>query len=162
MPAPYSSRFQAPTFMPLYYTSDLFVSLAREDIGGLLDAFAAHFASQSAEDKPFNVFKGLWKERGWCYIHLKCTEAWSRRSFLQTMFRLWIGKYKHDRAMRLGLNVLISGKFDPEHPIQQQVGAFFGLYIFYSTQPRGPNGLYALNKIPIAIGEIICTRFNTR
>lgn len=92
-PSPYSQRLQPPTLTPPYYTSELFVTAARTDIGALLTAFNEQFGDpDNAPPYPFTLFKSLWSEKDWNWIHFVCEEPRSRIDFLKTMFRLFIGE----------------------------------------------------------------------
>lgn len=79
-------------FLPIYYTSESFVEPLREDVSALLDAFATQLSDAETSLAPFTLFKTIWKEQGWNYIHLKCLESRSRVTFLKTVFRVFIGE----------------------------------------------------------------------
>ncbi|KAG8862977.1 hypothetical protein FRB96_000397 [Tulasnella sp. 330] len=136
-PAPSQGRgATALALLPIYYSSESFVEPLRADVSALLNTFASNFSKGASLPFPFTLFKTIWKENGWNFMHLKCTESKSRVAFLETVFRVFIEK----------INDGSTGSV--------QAAAMFGLYIFFSTQPPPASGQYGLNKIPMAIDTL--------
>ncbi|KAF8490739.1 hypothetical protein JB92DRAFT_3007748 [Gautieria morchelliformis] len=116
--APTVPRGSAPSLQPFYYASSLFVDPMREDISTLLVAFVTAFAREPLEpEKPFEVFKTVWKDQGWDLVHLKVLDARAREVFLRSVMRLLVERMEPD-----------------EHSLIR-VGALFALYTFYNIQP---------------------------
>ncbi|KAG8905580.1 hypothetical protein FRB99_008638 [Tulasnella sp. 403] len=132
-PSPWSNRFLPPTLIPLFYTSNLFVDALREDVRDLLTAFEDRFAAGPDGTKPFPLFRSIWAEKDWNWLHLKCSEPHSRIDFLKTVFRVFIENIDSTKSASV------------------QVAALFALYTFHGTQPPASTGFYSLKKIPIAI-----------
>lgn len=74
-----------------YFTSELFVTAAREDIATLLSTFD-HLVED--EPEPFTIFKQVWLKEGWEYVHLYILEPSARDEYLKTMFRLFVGEWQ--------------------------------------------------------------------
>lgn len=151
-PAPQVTRGDL-TLQPSYFTSSLFVYPLREDITNLTQIYSTKYA-QSDRAQPFALFKGIWNEQGWTWLHLRVFDARAREKFLEVVFRLFIGANNTIitlHACKLTRTVterLVS----TSHPIEKVV-AIFGIYTFYFSQPStsGPS-LYSLKHIPIPIG----------
>jgi len=74
----------------LYYTSEVFVTALRDDIKVLLAAFEAAWAAQkdaAGDVLPYHVFKDVWKQTGWIYIHLSITEPALRHDWARLVYR---------------------------------------------------------------------------
>jgi hypothetical protein len=76
------------TLQRSYFTSELFITAAREDIENLLTSFD-HLVED--EPEPFTIFKKVWVKEGWNYVHLYIWEATAREEYFLTMLRLFIG-----------------------------------------------------------------------
>ncbi|VDC01898.1 unnamed protein product [Peniophora sp. CBMAI 1063] len=136
---------------PSFFTSSLFVEPLREDISSLLSAFsgALHADSQgfhhgvptavatssagspdagpdgqpptsaaSLNAEPFSVFKRIWEEQGWAMLHWKAFDSRSRHSFVRVVCRLFL-----ERTLA-------------KESLIDRVGALFGLYTFFCSQPE--------------------------
>ncbi|KAI0094798.1 hypothetical protein BDY19DRAFT_988600 [Irpex rosettiformis] len=67
---------------------------------------------------PFTLFKQLWSSLGWCWLHLKVLDGRARESFINVVLRLFLEYFT-----------------EQVNPLAQVV-ALFGMYTFFSTQPR--------------------------
>jgi len=141
------------TLQPPFFTSSLFVNPFREDIDRLTDLFIQEFTDVVTQ--PFALFKRLWQEQGWTYMHLKVFDARTRHTYLTVACRLFVGArsfilfftktYQPDSVSSERL-------VEQVEPIRRLV-ALFGLYTFYLTQPSGSRvPLYSIRQIDIAIG----------
>ena len=85
------------TIQPAYFTSSIFVKALREDIQSLANIFSERYykgldtVPESSDLRPFALFKELWIEMGWQWLHLKILEPRARESFLYTVLRLFAG-----------------------------------------------------------------------
>ncbi|KAH9064348.1 hypothetical protein EDB87DRAFT_1804742 [Lactarius vividus] len=122
------------TLQPPFFTSSLFVDPFREDIDRLTDLFVQEFTDVVTQ--PFALFKRLWQEQGWTYMHLKIFDARTRHTYLITVCRLFVERL-----------------VERVEPIRRLV-ALFGLYTFYFTQPSGSRvPIYSIRQIDIAIDQ---------
>jgi hypothetical protein len=136
------------TLQRSYFTSELFVNAAREDIQRLLSTFD-HLVED--EPKPFTIFKQAWIKESWNYIHLYIWEATAREEYLLTMFRLLLGEW-HGRLWNKTDN--FTENLNNEEDEVLQVGAIFALYTLYEMQIKCEQ-LQRVERIPICIGEYI-------
>ncbi|TCD69898.1 hypothetical protein EIP91_005722 [Steccherinum ochraceum] len=104
------------TLQPSYFTSSLYVHPLREDISQLIHTFAERYL-QGDKEQPFALFKTIWREQGWVWLHFKVFDGRSRERFIGVTLRSF--------AERTA---------DTEDPIARVV-ALFGMYTFFSTQP---------------------------
>ncbi len=74
---------------PPFFTSSLFVDPFRADIEQLIDIFVQEYADHPIT--PFGLFKRLWQEQGWTYMHLKIFDARTRHTYLTVACRLFVG-----------------------------------------------------------------------
>jgi len=74
---------------PPFFTSSLFINPCRADIDGLTDLFVQEYAAGATT--PFALFKRIWQEQGWTYVHLKVFDARTRHTFLTVVCRLFVG-----------------------------------------------------------------------
>jgi hypothetical protein len=74
-----------------FFTSSLFVDPFRADIERLVDIFVQEYADHAT--KPFALFKRIWQDQGWTYMHLKTFDARTRHTYLTVACRLFIGLY---------------------------------------------------------------------
>ncbi|KAF8576090.1 hypothetical protein K439DRAFT_1368114 [Ramaria rubella] len=133
--APTVARGSAPLLQPFYYMSSLFVEPMREDVTSLLSAFASAYVGEPLEpEKPFELFKSIWKSEGWDLVHLKALDSRARVVFLQTVMRLLIER------------------MDPVEHQLIRIGALFGLYTFYTIQPESDQtGIHPVKYITITM-----------
>ena len=61
------------------------------DIEWLINLFVQEHALHAA--RPFALFKRLWEEQGWTYMHLKIFDARTRHTYLTVACRLFVGVY---------------------------------------------------------------------
>ena len=87
-PTPSAARGDL-TLQPPFFTSSLFVNPFREDILSLIDRFIQEFSDDVTQ--PFALFKRLWQEQGWTYMHLKVFDARTRHIYLTVACRLFVG-----------------------------------------------------------------------
>ncbi|KAF8499279.1 hypothetical protein F5888DRAFT_1611690 [Russula emetica] len=119
---------------PPFFTSSLFVDPFRADIERLIDLFVQEHAVHAA--RPFALFKRLWEEQGWTYMHLKIFDARTRHTYLTVACRLFVEQIAEHME-----------------PIRRLV-ALFGLYTFYFTQPLDSRiPLYSIRHIDIALDQ---------
>jgi hypothetical protein len=98
--APTVPRGTLPQLQPSYFFSSVFVEPMREDIADLLLAFAAAYAAEPlAPEKPFGMFKRVWKSKGWDLVHLRVVEPRARVAFLRSVIRLLVGTFECLQAM---------------------------------------------------------------
>jgi len=118
---------------PLFYTSAPFVGPLRKDIEQLLQTFKVKYDAVPPPRRVFSIFKDIWKSSGWKLIHLSVLEDLDRDAFTVSVFRLFIERIT-----------------EQELPIIR-VGALFGLYTFYFSQPEGNLRTQAQIPLPIDI-----------
>ncbi|KAI9513054.1 hypothetical protein F5148DRAFT_972481 [Russula earlei] len=133
VPTPSAARGDL-IIQPPFFTSSLFVNHFRADIEQLTDSFVREYADGST--KPFALFKRLWQEQGWTYMHLKVFDARTRHTYLTIACRLFLER--------------ISQTVEPIH----RLVALFGLYTFYFTQPSDSRiPLYSIKHVDIALDQ---------
>ncbi|KZT06002.1 uncharacterized protein LAESUDRAFT_654559 [Laetiporus sulphureus 93-53] len=116
LPGPSTTRGEI-TLQPSYFTSSLYVGPLREDITDLINLFSQQYAQAQPPIQPFALFKRLWTEQGWCWMHFKAFDGRVRESFIAVTERLFL-----ERMIEM------------ETPITRVV-SLFALYTFYFTQP---------------------------
>lgn len=127
-----TSRGQV-VLQPTYFTCSLFVDPAREDIDHLIRVYAERYA-RSPFPQPFVLFKDIWNDYGWTWLHFKVFDARSRDAFLKVTMQLF--------SERLA---------ESEDPLTR-AAALLGLYTFFVTQPStSAPPLYALAHLPMTI-----------
>lgn len=77
------------TLQPGYFTSSLFVEPLRADISTLVTLFADQFDDNV---QPFHLFKKLWTEQGWGWLHMRVYDGRARQSLIRTTERLFSGE----------------------------------------------------------------------
>jgi hypothetical protein len=77
------------TLQPTYFTSSLFVIPFRADIEQLTDTFIKEYTVDITQ--PFALFKRIWQDQGWAWMHLKVFDARTRHVYLTNACRLFIG-----------------------------------------------------------------------
>ncbi|KAG1875586.1 hypothetical protein DFJ58DRAFT_756991 [Suillus subalutaceus] len=118
---------------PTYFTCSLFVDPAREDIDHLVRVYAERYA-RSPLPQPFVLFKDIWNNQGWTWLHFKVFDARSRDAFLKVTMQLF--------SERLA---------ESEYPLTR-AAALFGLYTFFATQPTtSAPPLHAITHLPMTI-----------
>ncbi|KAG2150173.1 hypothetical protein BD769DRAFT_1410879 [Suillus cothurnatus] len=84
--------------------------------------------------QPFMLFKDIWNNQGWTWLHFKVFDDRSRDAFLKVTMQLF--------SERLA---------ESEYPLTR-AAALFGLYTFFATQPTtSAPPLYALAHLPMTI-----------
>ncbi|KAG2350181.1 hypothetical protein BDR05DRAFT_3137 [Suillus weaverae] len=118
---------------PTYFTCSLFVDPAREDIDHLIRVYVERYA-RSPLPQPFALFKDIWDNQGWTWLHFKVFDSRSRDAFLKVTMQLF--------SERLA---------ESEYPLPR-AAALFGLYTFFATQPStSAPPLHALAHLPVTI-----------
>ncbi|KAI0655191.1 hypothetical protein C8Q70DRAFT_924341 [Cubamyces menziesii] len=112
-PEPSTSRGEI-TLQPSYFSSSLYVDSLREDISTLVVSFTEQY---NESVRPFELFKKLWTDQGWCWLHLRIYDGRARQAFLNITERLFVER-------------LASSE-----PAITRVVALFALYTFHDTQP---------------------------
>lgn len=94
----FSARGAPSCLQPSYFTSTVFTSSVREDLGKLLSEFGSvvYLSSQ-----PFTIFKELWIRQGWHFAHIFITETPTRDTYIKTMLRLFTGSVSLPRHYTL-------------------------------------------------------------
>ncbi|KAI0698412.1 hypothetical protein C8T65DRAFT_710162 [Cerioporus squamosus] len=131
-PEPSTSRGDI-TLQPGYFTSSLYVQPLREDLITLIKLFSEQY--ETAE-RPFELFKKLWSEQGWCWLHLRAYDGRGRQTFLRVTERVFIER------------------LPSTEPLLDRVVALFALYTFYFSQPSS-------SAPPILVLPNIATPINT-
>jgi hypothetical protein len=88
VPSPSAVRGDV-TVQPQYFTSSLFVNPFRADIEQLTNIFIREYAADAT--RPFALFKRIWQEQGWTWMHLKVFDARTRHVYLTVACRLFVG-----------------------------------------------------------------------
>ncbi|KAH9937044.1 uncharacterized protein B0H18DRAFT_1081338 [Fomitopsis serialis] len=91
------------TLQPSYFTSSLY------------------YVETWPPTQPFALFKRLWSDQGWCWLHLKVLDARARETFVNVTERLFIER-------------LADGE-----PLLARVVVLFALYAFHLSQPTAQN-----------------------
>ncbi|KAI0068291.1 hypothetical protein BV25DRAFT_1911289 [Artomyces pyxidatus] len=129
-PSPSSARGDL-ILQPPFFHSSLFTTPFRADLQRLLDLFARQDVPTAP---PFALFKRIWQQEGWPYMHLKVFDARTRAAYLTTVCRLFVERMSEDELS------------------QHRVAALFALYTFCSSQPStSAPPLYVLKNVEIAI-----------
>src|SRR6266498_4161804 len=89
-PSPSAGRGEV-VLQPNYFTSSVYVKALRDDLSTLILKYHEAY-SQSASNKPFAVFKKVWLDMGWHWLHFKVFDSRSRQTFLEVTLRLFLGK----------------------------------------------------------------------
>lgn len=76
---------------PTYFTCSLFVDPAREDIDHLIRVYTERY-TRSPLPQPFVLFKDIWNDYGWTWLHFKVFDARSRDAFLKVTMQLFSGR----------------------------------------------------------------------
>ncbi|KAH9898287.1 hypothetical protein C8Q73DRAFT_834313 [Cubamyces lactineus] len=127
-PEPSTSRGEI-TLQPSYFSSSLYVDTLREDISTLIASFTKQY---NESVRPFDLFKKLWADQGWCWLHLRIYDGRARQAFLNITERLFI-----ERLAR-------------SEPAITRVVALFALHTFHNTQPSSSTiPIHAISHIAI-------------
>jgi hypothetical protein len=89
IPGPSASRGEI-TLQPTYFTSSLYVNPCRQDFAALIQKFTEKYLETSPK-LPFALFKSVWSELGWSWLHFKVFDARARDSFLHVTLRIFCG-----------------------------------------------------------------------
>ncbi|KAJ3500528.1 hypothetical protein NLJ89_g9752 [Agrocybe chaxingu] len=134
-PAPSASRGDI-VLQPNYFTSSVYVRALRDDISTLILRY--HEAYSQTTMRPFTLFKTVWLQMGWNWLHFKVFDHRSRQTFLDVTARLFL-----ERTVRT------------EAPFTRAV-ALFSLYVFFYTQIKDPiPALRSISNIPIPYGTSV-------
>ncbi|KAI0271414.1 hypothetical protein BC834DRAFT_859357 [Gloeopeniophorella convolvens] len=132
-PTPSASRGDL-ILQPPFFTSSLFVNPFRDDIECLTDLFIEECTDDV--EQPFALFKRIWQEQGWTFMHLKVFDARTRHTYLTVACRLFVER--------------MAGNVEP----LRRLVALFALYTFYFTQPSDTRiSLYSIKHIAIAVDQ---------
>ncbi|KZT57862.1 hypothetical protein CALCODRAFT_433621 [Calocera cornea HHB12733] len=85
-------RGAPPALQPYYFTASLFVEPLRADIADLLAKFKDAVTARPDPESPFQLFKRLWIETGWKWVHLLVLEERGRKTFIGTVERCFLGE----------------------------------------------------------------------
>ncbi|EPT03885.1 hypothetical protein FOMPIDRAFT_1046365 [Fomitopsis schrenkii] len=122
------------TLQPSYFTSSLYVEPLREDVTTLVNLFAQRYVETWPPTEPFALFKRIWSEQGWCWLHFRVLDARSREAFVNVTER-----------------ILVEHLADGE-PLLSRVVALFALYTFHRTQPTTRNPpIHSVSQIAIPL-----------
>ncbi|KAA1471583.1 hypothetical protein DENSPDRAFT_776368 [Dentipellis sp. KUC8613] len=136
VPSPSTARGDL-ILQPSFFTSSLFVNPCRADIQRLLERYTNEYLAQANDiSNPFNLFKRIWEDEGWLWMHLKVFDARTRETFLKIVCRLFVER------------------LDEAEPLPFRTTALFALYTFYLTQPENTHPpLHALRhaELPLDI-----------
>ncbi|KAL0951416.1 hypothetical protein HGRIS_008108 [Hohenbuehelia grisea] len=131
-PSP-STRPGFISLQPSYFTSSLYVNALREDIDALVKAFQEQYETDS-QAKAFPLFKNIWKNHGWPWLHFKIFDYRSREKFLEVTLRLFVERTRKS-----------------ETPVMRSLG-LFGLYTFFYTQPTSATPrLWTVSHVPVPL-----------
>ncbi|KAG1758983.1 hypothetical protein EDD22DRAFT_907928 [Suillus occidentalis] len=118
---------------PTYFTCSLFVDPVREDIDHLIRVYVERY-TRSPLPQPFGLFKDIWNNYGWTWLHFKVFDARSRDTFLKVTMQLFLER-----------------SAESEFPLAR-AAALLGLYTFFVTQPStSAPPLHALAHLPMTI-----------
>jgi hypothetical protein len=164
-----------PVLQPEYYYSDVFLTPLRLDLDKLLTDFVrcllnnpdqcGQSASSSATDQSglspeqnsFRIFTTCWVSNHWSFMHLRCLDAIGRVAFLHVLHRMFLGECTSPSTLiptPTANQCFITGLSLPEASLIYQesflkLGALYGLYTFFMTQPAQ---LYKLKQLPVPLG----------
>lgn len=97
----------AASIQPAYFTSSLFVNALRADVQQLASAYSQRYrlaflfdnvgnastaGSSTGTHTPFALFKELWTQYGWRWLHFKVLEPRARETFLSVVLRTFLGQ----------------------------------------------------------------------
>ncbi|EJD03709.1 uncharacterized protein FOMMEDRAFT_105836, partial [Fomitiporia mediterranea MF3/22] len=143
-PSSGAQRGQA-TIQPAYFTSSLFVDALRADVRELERIYSKHYyalanatEAEPSPLKPFELFKHIWEQLGWQWLHLKVLEPRARETFLDIVLRIF------------------SEFTESSESIMMRVVALLALYTFYMSQPSTsvPRTMFRVDGIPIPIDSL--------
>lgn len=136
---------------PTYFTSSLYVDSCRGDIETLVQEFSQKCRENG--DHSFNLFKSIWVSSGWQWIHFKVFDAYARDAFLKVTIRLFMGTLLTCMCYYKPSDGFIPERTKPSEDVLLRVGALYGVYTFYATQPstRAPR-LHSVSSIEVSFG----------
>ena len=140
----------AASIQPAYFTSSLFVDALREDISQLSDVYSHRYrlaflsgnndsastSGSSSNDsglRPFGLFKEVWMEQGWQWLHLKMLEPRARETFVSVVLRTFLGQctsLHNRRSLYLSFNRIRGSK--PGIP-DAHCGSLWVIHILHIT-----------------------------
>ncbi|KAI0756879.1 hypothetical protein C8Q80DRAFT_62639 [Daedaleopsis nitida] len=129
-PEPTTSRGEI-TLQPGYFTSSLYIQPLRNDLTHLVTAFTDQYKDTA---KPFELFKKLWQDRGWSWLHMRVYDGRARQYFLRMTYRIFIGKIYFPSTNPCLPPVVVERLTETHTPLERIV-ALFALYTFHMTQP---------------------------
>lgn len=146
------------TIQPAFFTSSLFVHPLRDDIFNLIQTYIQTYTLHPT-DQPFALFKKVWTQQGWPWLHLKILDARGRESFLNSVFRLFLGNSRCFVVFRRTELIRIVERTVVTEPVMFRVVGLFGLYTFYMSQPSTLNpAIHRVPQISIPCGMFECLR----
>ena len=157
VPGPSASR-GGIVVQPAYFTSSLYADSCRGDIETLVQEF-----SQKCHESPirsFSLFRSIWDSSGWQWMHFKVFDAYARDAFLRVTIRLFVGMSSHIVACYINpTNGFIPERLKPSENVLARVGALYGVFVFYNTQPStSAPRLHAVSGIEISFGGAFSPR----
>ena len=170
-----------PVLQPEFYYSDVFLTPTRLDLDKLLADFAKcmlngsdQYGIRGLSSNPtdqtgtppdcssFAIFKSCWMSSDWSFMHLRCLDAIGRVAFLHVLHRIFLGEcvcfvdgehpnFRRQRAQSYWSSTLEASLSYSN--ITMRLGALYGLYTFYMTQPTQ---LYKVTHMPVPLGASGC------
>jgi hypothetical protein len=96
------------------------------------------------------LFKDIWNNQGWTWLHFKVFDDRSRDAFLKVTMQLFSGRIMMHQLSRSSSSYT-ERLAESEYPLTR-AAALFGLYTFFATQPTtSAPPLYALAHLPMTI-----------
>lgn len=153
VPGPSASR-GGIIVQPTYFTSSLYVDPCREDIETVIQEFSQKYHEDSVHS--FSLFKSIWASSGWRWMHFKVFDAYARDAFLKVTIRLFMGTFSRIGACYINiLDGFISERLERAENVLARVGALYGIYVFYNTQPStSAPRLHAVSGIEVSFGGV--------
>lgn len=92
-PSPSAGRGDL-VLQPNYFTSSVYVEALRDDISKLISRYhdEYHKTIPGVDTKPFTLFKKVWEEMGWKWLHFMVFDARPRQTFLDVTLRIFLGE----------------------------------------------------------------------
>ena len=157
VPGPTASR-GGIVVQPTYFTSSLYVDPCREDIEALIQEFSRKYHENPIHS--FGQFKSIWVSSGWQWMHFKVFDAYARNTFLRVTIRLFMGTFS--RIVVRYINTadgFILERMKPSENVLARVGALYGVYVFYNTQPStSAPRLHPVSGIEVSCGGAFSPR----
>lgn len=141
------------TLQPSYFTSSLYVEPLREDVTTLVNLFAQRYVETWPPTEPFALFKRIWSEQGWCWLHFRVLDARSREAFVNVTERILVGAASAQYLGYMRYSLDTSEHLADGEPLLSRVVALFALYTFHRTQPTTRNPpIHSVSQIAIPLG----------